>query len=123
MRISQDSLQKRYMRKVLGNSHLTSCLLLIAITGCATRHRPYPVWYQDGKAFRDITRDMADCKAKAALIQNTIVPFNAALLIAGAAAQSANRREYIENCMVAKGYLTVTSTSLAPHSLTNSIRK
>lgn len=84
--------------------NLPVLMIVITLQGCASSK----VWYQADKSFEQTRRDLAACRADAARLTNPFAMVN----LAFALADDANKKDYIENCMIAKGYFLVEKNSV-----------
>jgi hypothetical protein len=80
-------------------------LPLALLVGCGTSK----VWYQEGKSFQDTNRQLAGCRAEAARLENPLGMVNLGFAIAN----DANKKDFINNCMMANGYSLVDKNSLS----------
>ena len=83
---------------------LAAALATVVLVGCGTPQ----VWYQSSKSFDETRRDLATCRAEAARMTNPLAMAN----LAFALADDSNKKDYINNCMIAKGYSLVDKNSL-----------
>jgi hypothetical protein len=90
--------QMRMLRTIL-------LLLPLAIhVGCGTPK----VWYQEGMTFQETQRQLAACRAEAARLENPLAMVN----LGFALANSANKKDFVRNCMIANGYSLVEQNAL-----------
>jgi hypothetical protein len=83
---------------------LAAALATIILTGCGTPK----VWYSSEKSFQQTRQDLAACRAEADRITNPLAPLN----LSFSNANEDNKKDFINNCMIAKGYSLVETNSL-----------
>lgn len=83
---------------------IVCAIVAAALAGCGSTK----VWYQAGKSFEETRRDLAACRTGAAAVNNPLATVNLGFFLAN----DANKKEYVDNCMVAKGYTLVDKNSL-----------
>jgi hypothetical protein len=83
---------------------LATSLAAVFLVGCGTSK----VWYQSDKSFDETRRELAGCRADAARMTNPLAMVN----LGFALADDSNKKDYINNCMIAKGYSLVDKNSL-----------
>jgi hypothetical protein len=89
------TIMKRNMALTLG---------LGLLVGCGTSK----VWYQTGKSLDETQRELAVCRAEAARLENPLAMANAWFALAN----DANKKDYIKNCMIAKGYSLIEKNAV-----------
>ncbi|PYK98434.1 MAG: hypothetical protein DME19_12585 [Verrucomicrobia bacterium] len=68
------------------------------------------VWYQGGKTFDETQRDLAACRMGAARINSSLAMVNLGFFLAN----EGNKKDLINNCMIAKGYSLIKRNTLPP---------
>ena len=94
----------RYKINMKNMRVLATSLAAVVLVGCSTPQ----VWYQSGNSFDQTRRDLGGCKADSARLTNPLAMVNFGFALA----DDANKKDYINNCMIAKGYSLVDKNSL-----------
>ena len=77
---------------------------LAVLVGCSTSK----TWYQEGRSFQETQKELAACRAEKAQLTNPTAWNSFGVVIS----DTARRRDYLKDCMTAKGYSLVDKNSL-----------
>jgi hypothetical protein len=94
----------RYKNSMNNIRPLATLLIAVVLAGCGSPQ----VWYQAGNSFEQTRRDLGGCRAEAARLTNPLAMVN----LGFALADDANKKDFVNNCMIAKGYYLVDKNSL-----------
>jgi len=83
---------------------IAALLPLAVFVGCSTSK----VWYQEGRSFQEAQKDLAACREAKAQLPNPAAWNSFGVVIR----DTAKRKDYVKDCMMAEGYSLVDKNSL-----------